>query len=812
MTHRLSVPFVVLALVLCFTTTAAASSFTPLEWQKVVRQHHIPSFVGQRKHVNWVRDRNHNFIDDEIEARYRHGEVLNVIVDLNTCLSARQIDERLAHFGRIKYIGKLVTFVMLDNVRFDDLPKIVSFPEVAMIEWQEVPTISNDVSSRAVRARKSNTYSPNTAEDHGFIGTGVNVAIVDTGVDDTHEAFTGKFVAGFNTFDPTDPGDGSRHPGDDNDHGTHVAGTVLARETAGRNCRTPDDGTPTDCGGMAPGAGVVAIKVCNSLGSCPNLPQGLDWLGTHAATFNIRVANVSIGSCTDDDGTSALAQQVNYLVAIGVVMVVAHGNSSNCGLANGAKLTGASGSASFAITVNAVDDGSSVAHPAYTLAGFTLVGPRKDFNAATPDMLALKPDIAAPGVGIFSALAGSTNGYFSDSGTSMASPHVAGAAADILQARNDIDPASLKDLLLRNADTSHNVAAFPAVSPTWDTGYGAGVLNVWNAINAGAATDVGFPSCSGPPATPGGICTLVPPNPPWENSVDITTATPPHVGVANTITAQVKNFGGVSATVLVNFGVYEFSVGNNQFFHIGTVQVTVPAGASIPVSVPWTPDSPSHQCVQVGIEYGLDTNYANNLTQRNLSIAASVFDVRVENPYMVPARFDVQVRSRNPKWQCKAAEQSFTLQPFECPRMLRIEFAAPRGTEPGQHENCEVAVFATPENNDKRRLIGGVTVQTIVPKPCPFVGTVVGAGGEPLGEARIIFEMNDPEVPATETPRPINIVTTASGTFSTTLVPYRTYRVIVEKADVGKGELTFKPVCGLCLRFVLSREGVELEN
>jgi hypothetical protein len=660
-----------------------------------------------------------------------------------------------------------------------------------------------------VQARASNTFSPNTAEDHGFIGTGVNVAILDTGVDDAHEAFTGKFVAGFNTFDATDPGDGSRHPGDDHGHGTHVAGTVLARETAGRTCRTPNDGSTADCGGMAPGAGVVAIKICNSLGGCPNVQQGLDWLGMHAAQFGVRVANMSIGFCTDDDGTSAMAQQVNYLAAIGVAMVIAHGNSGNCGLAGGTKRTMFPGSASFAITVGAVDDRGTVSRTDDALSTFSLIGPRMDFNLLSPDLLALKPDISAPGVNIMSAMAGTTNQYVSESGTSMASPHVAGAAADIIQARPDIDPGSLKDLLRSNADFSHNTAAFPTVDAHWDTGFGAGILNVWNAINAGTATDVGFPSCVGPPATPGGLCTLVAPMPPWDNTADISTASPPTTGVANTITVQVRNFGGVPATVLVNFGVYEFGVGNNQFFHLGTVQVLVPAGTTIPVSQAWTPAAPNHQCVQVNIQYGMDTNYTNNVTQRNLSVAPSTFVVRVENPYMVPAKFEIQARSRNEKWQCRAGEQSFVLEPFECPRQLRVAFNAPKGTEPGQHEDCEVAVYATPKGSEKRQLIGGVTLETIVPKPCQFAGTVVGPKGEALPGATLVFEMDDPEVGRS---RPIKVVTDGSGSFSTTLTPFRNYHVLVEKNGVGKGELSLKPMCGVCLNFVLGREGVQLGN
>ena len=832
--------FVCVVLVLCGALLANASTFTPLAWQQVVRKHRIRAFVGQRKHTTWIRDQNRNFIDDEIERRFHSGQNVNIIVDLNTCLPNRRIEELLGKFGHVKYVEKFITAVLVDRVSFDDLPKIAALPEVAMVEWQEVGRIMNDVSTRAVQARASKTYSPNTAEDHGFTGTGINVAIVDTGVDDTHEAFKGKFVAGFDATSSTDPGNGTNHPGDDNGHGTHVAGTALGLETAGRNCRTPDDGSPNNCGGVAPGAGLVVIKVCDAFGSCANIAQGLDWLGSHAAAFKVRVANMSLGNCTDDDGTSAMAQQVNYLVAIGVVMSVAHGNSPNCGVSAGTKLTGSPASASFAITVNASDDQGTVSRKDDTIASnFYMTGPRKDFNMASPDLLALKPDITAPGgrfqppagtdnpaFDIWSACSGSaaasftqcvgtsTTEYHPDSGTSMATPHVTGAAADILQARPDMDPASLKDLILRAADTSRNFtlggATFPAVDPVWNSGFGYGLLNVWNAINTAAATDVGFPSCVAPPATPGGICTLAPPNPPWENTVDITTAAPPVTNAANTITAQIKNFGTVPATVLVNFGVYELAVGNNQFFHLGTVQVTIAPGATVPVQQAWTPGAPSHQCIQVGIEYGLDTNYGNNLTQRNESVSASAYDIRVENPYMVPARFEVVSRSRSEKWKCEAGESSFNLAPFECPRMVRVNFTAPKGTKEGEQQACEIAVFATAEKSEKRQLIGGVTVHTVVPAPCQFIGTVVGPAGEPLSDAHLIFEMDDPEVDKSTSPKPVELTTGPGGALAATLYPYRTYRVLVERAGIGRGEFKFKGLCGLCIRIVLTREGASL--
>ena len=794
---------------------AAASSFTPLEWQQVVKKHSIPGMVGQRKHTTWVRDQNRNFIDDEIERRFRPGEAVNVIVDLNQCLPADNIQKLFSGFGQIKYIGKLITFVVLDNVLFDELPRLAALPEVAMIEWQEPLYALNDVSNRAVQARSSVTYAGKAAEDMGFTGTGVNIAIVDSGLDDTHEAFTAKFVAGFNALNPADPGDGSTHPPDDTTHGTHVAGIALAKETPGRVCRTPDDGSLTNCGGMAPTAGVVAIKVCDNTGfNSTAIMKGFDWLGMNAAKFKIRVANISIGGCGNDDGTSVLSQQVNYLVAIGIAVAVSANNCSP----PGSQVVGVIASSSFAMTTTGTDDRGTVSRTDDTIwSGFD-TGPRMDFNLVSPNLLALKPDIAAPATTIFSALAGSLNKYVGYTGTSMASPHVAGGAADIIQAHPDIDPGSLKDRLLRSADTSHNIATFPSVDTHWDKAFGHGILNVGAALAAGT-TDVGFPSCVGPPASPGAPCALTPPTPPWENTTDITTASPPQVGVANTITAQVKNFGGVSATVLVNFGVYELAVGNNEFYHIGTVQVTVGAGATVGVPQSWTPDAVNHQCIQVSIQFGLDTNFGNNVTQRNFTVAPSVYRVRVENPFMVPARFQVKLKSQREGWRCRVEQDTFTLDPFkECPRELLVTFDAPYGARPGDRANCQIGVYATPEGG-KTQLIGGVTVQTFVPKPCRMNGTVLDAQGNPVSGARLVFSRRIEATgtsapPSAKSAVPTQPATTAltnqDGIFSVQLPPDLVENVVVEKAGLGKGETYLRPSCGPCsMKFVLSEYGVK---
>jgi subtilisin family serine protease len=348
-----------------------ATPFTPLKWQDKITKHMNDKFIGQRKHATWVRDRNRNFIDDIIDRRVQKKEKkFDVIVDLNTFLTLDHIRKKFDGYGEVKYIGKMITFVLLNNVEANDLSKIAKMDAVAMIEIQRVFQPALDTSARAVQAKACETcpYSDATAEYTGYTGSKINIAIIDTGVDDDHEQFTCKFIAGFDAtvFEDTDhngvddlgeePADGTTNP--DNDwngfnsegHGTHVAGIALGKGVAGRDCRNlvNEEG---NCGGVAREAGLVDIKVCymkkcedfvgcaEAICETSDMAEALDWLGFNFDKdgVKVRVANISLTYATevnesghtvwDDDGTDAIAQQVNYLSALGILMVAAHGNS-----------------------------------------------------------------------------------------------------------------------------------------------------------------------------------------------------------------------------------------------------------------------------------------------------------------------------------------------------------------------------------------------------------------------------------------------------------------------------------------------------
>jgi subtilisin family serine protease len=259
----------------------------------------------------------------------------------------------------------------------------------------------------------------------GFDGTGIKVAVLDTGIDTTHpDLDNGKVVAEDNFSDDPDTAD---HFG----HGTHVASIVAGKGV----------GSPTPRKGVAPGASLINAKVLNSSGNgtFDQIIAGLEW----AADQGAQVANMSLGTQSPSDGSNdPLIEAVDSISkSANMLIVVAAGNLGSAD----ATIT-SPGWADEALTVGAVDKKDA-------LAGFSSRGPRLgDFG--------VKPDITAPGVDIIAARAAGTNlgpivdgNYQQLSGTSMATPHVAGAAAILAQRFPHYTNHQLKDTLISTAKT-----------------------------------------------------------------------------------------------------------------------------------------------------------------------------------------------------------------------------------------------------------------------------------------------------------------------------------------------------------------------
>lgn len=230
-------------------------------------------------------------------------------------------------------------------------------------------------------------------------GTGVSAYVVDTGVLASHSDFAGRVAAGW-----TAVADG-RGSGDCNGHGTHVAGTVA--------------GTTY---GVAKAATIVPVRVldCSGSGFNSDVVAGLDWIAANHAAGTPAVVNMSLGGVASAAVDSALQGVIND----GVTAVVAAGNSAAdaCG-SSPARLPAA-------VTVAASDS-------ADRQASFS------NFGSCV--------DLYAPGVGIVSASYSSATATASMSGTSMAAPHTAGAAALLLSQNPALTPAQVAASLASNA-------------------------------------------------------------------------------------------------------------------------------------------------------------------------------------------------------------------------------------------------------------------------------------------------------------------------------------------------------------------------
>ncbi|MCX4509230.1 S8 family serine peptidase [Streptomyces sp. NBC_01619] len=251
----------------------------------------------------------------------------------------------------------------------------------------------------------------------GLTGKGVKVAVLDTGVDAAHPDLAGRvgesksFIAG-------------QEVADRDGHGTHVASTV-GGSGAG------SDGKEK---GVAPGADLAVGKVLSDegFGSESEIIAGMEWA---AKDVDAKIVSMSLGSREGSDGTDPMAEAVNTLSAqTGALFVIAAGNSGAPGT------IGSPGAADSALTIGAVDSADEAAY-------FTSQGPRyRDY--------ALKPDLSAPGVDILAARSQLTPGeglYTSLSGTSMATPHVAGVAALLAEEHPDWTGAQLKDALMSSS-------------------------------------------------------------------------------------------------------------------------------------------------------------------------------------------------------------------------------------------------------------------------------------------------------------------------------------------------------------------------
>jgi len=358
------------------------------------------------------------FIHPMVYAKMTRGtrETLEVIVHSNsTCDHIR--DQIINAGGKIKYelpfIGAFAVELPIKTIA-----QVAQHHRVEYIHDDAKVFKSIDLAAKIVGSVLAN--------DIGYTGKGVGVAVLDTGVFPHEDLIrpTNRIVA-FKDF----INERSR-PYDDDGHGTHVAGIVGGSGYRNSKYR-----------GVAPEANIIGVKVLDETGSgnTSDILAGIQWVVDNKEIYNIKIICMSLGSAADTPASQdSLSRGVASAVQNGITVVVSAGNNGP----SRQSIT-SPGIAPSAITVGAVDDNRTTSIEDDFIADFSSRGP-------TIDGL-LKPDVVAPGVDIHSLSNKGSSAYVSQSGTSMAAPMVAGAAALLFEKEPNLTPRQVKARIVSSA-------------------------------------------------------------------------------------------------------------------------------------------------------------------------------------------------------------------------------------------------------------------------------------------------------------------------------------------------------------------------
>lgn len=347
------------------------------------------------------------------------------LAKLDPALGKRAVEPEIAHEYSTVLFGAAVTVAPDAVARLRQLPYVIAVHDDIPVEAHQAVVV-NDAGARV------------NALGLGTRGRGITIAIIDTGVDYEHPAIAPNYGGGWDFVNK------DADPRDDNGHGTHVAGIAA--------------GNSVDIQGVAPEATIIGYKVlgANGSGSSSNIIAAMERAADPnldgSTADHLDVMNLSLGARAGTaDGV--MARAADNAVAAGVITTISAGNSGGIGM------IGSPGTSRRAITVAALNSNLS------GIASFSSRGP-------TPGLGTHKPDVSAPGQSIVSARAG--GGTVAFSGTSMAAPHVAGAAALLVALHPDWSPEQIKSALVTRTDLM------------FDDGFtrGSGKMNVGSAVDA----------------------------------------------------------------------------------------------------------------------------------------------------------------------------------------------------------------------------------------------------------------------------------------------------------------------------------------
>ena len=462
-------------------------------------------------------DLNRNEIHDSIESS---TGLVGMGVSYDIEVTEVQLQE-LANLG-IVVVDTLesINSVLIGLQEVNLAESITNLSNVVMVHQYGAVKFYGDIQTPNVKARNSSIY-PDAAWNFGVTGKGVNIAMVDTGVDNEHPGLVGKFVAGYDAvcYLHTDPTcvaaglgaretDGSFDPDDGNQHGTACIGMSSATGIEA-------DGSQSEFYGSAPGSSLVDVRIGTDAGAGPfenyvleqefyeSAMNGIQWIidnkdtawaGVDESLHGIDIISLSWGITSHEgggsDGSDMHSMILDVAMEEGIVVSVAAGNDgpNNDGLSG-------MGSSDLSITVGATDDGNTIIRDDDTIASYSSRGPRRDNGDGNP-LNELKPEVTAPGTNIIQAegcvtsggcnnlLGGdaSSNTYTSrGSGTSYAAPAVSGILALMIEANPNLTAFEMKEILKFTAERKGEPTQ-PDVDPFWNRDFGWGLVDAYEAV------------------------------------------------------------------------------------------------------------------------------------------------------------------------------------------------------------------------------------------------------------------------------------------------------------------------------------------
>jgi serine protease AprX len=418
------------------------------------------------------------------------GDTVDVIIQFNQTPTA-------AHHQKVQNKGGVLK-TKLDFIKgahytvpVDALDDLANDPDVVYISPDREVRGSLDYTTSAVGA-------PTAWNVYRLTGTGIGVAIIDSGIHNNNDFNSGP---GQNRIVYSQDFVGGAGPAADDlyGHGTHVAGIV---GSGGRGSACPN--CTRSFKGVAPNVNLINLRVLDQNGSSTDSRvisaiQKAIWLQN---TYNIEVINLSLGrGVFESYHQDPLCQAVEQAWNAGIVVVVAAGNDGrdNSAGTNGYGTIAAPGNDPYVITVGAMKTNGTYSTTDDTIATYSSKGP-------TGYDQIVKPDLVAPGNQVVSDSnpgstlwmnnpsnlvplkyyqnppnAGTSNQYFTLSGTSMATPVVSGAAALLLQQYPNLTPDQVKARLMKTASK-----AFPASSTATDPTTGITYTDYYDIFTVGA--------------------------------------------------------------------------------------------------------------------------------------------------------------------------------------------------------------------------------------------------------------------------------------------------------------------------------------